>query len=259
MSIRRKVAGLFTSIGVVATLVITGATSASAASNGTCSGGTVAAGSYESLTITGFCTLDGGNVTVRLNLKVASTGLFNALFGESTLTVGGNLIVEPGGVLALGCDPEELACFDNAAATSNHAVGRNLVVDHGLLVVVHDNHIGGNVRQVGGGAGFGCSAVFPNGPPDYTDYANNVIGGSASVSGLRTCWDGFSHNVVAGDVNHTDNQTAIDDGNLIDGNHIAGSLRCFDDTPAPHLSDGPTPIMNVVAGAAQGQCAAISV
>jgi hypothetical protein len=86
-----------------------------------------------------------------------------------------------------------------------------------------------------------------------------VIGGSASVSGLRTCWDGFSHNVVAGNVNHTDNRTAIDDGNLIDGNHIAGSLRCFDDAPAPHLSDGPTPTMNVVGKAAQGQCAAISV
>jgi len=259
MSIRRKLAGLFTGVAVAATLVITGATSVSAAGNGTCAGGTVAAGSYKSLTITGFCTLDGGNVNVQLNLKVASTGAFNALFGESTLTVGGNLIVDPGGVLALGCDPEELPCFDNAAATSNHSVGRDLLVDHGLLVIVHDNHIGGNVEQDGGGAGFNCDSVFPNGPPDYTDYAGNVIGGSASISGLRTCWTGFSHNVVGGNVNHTNNQTAIDDGNLIDGNHIAGSLRCFNDAPAPHLSDGPTPIMNVVGRAAQGQCASISI
>jgi len=48
-----------------------------------------------------------------------------------------------------------------------------------------------------------------------TDYAFNTIGGSASVTGLRTCWDGFSHNTGGGNVQLVDNQTAIEDGNLV--------------------------------------------
>jgi len=55
-----------------------------------------------------------------------------------------------------------------------------------------------------------------------------------------------------------DNQTAIPDGNLADGNHISGNFTCLDDSPAPHLSDGPVQILNVVGGSARGQCAAIS-
>jgi len=55
-----------------------------------------------------------------------------------------------------------------------------------------------------------------------------------------------------------DNQTAIPDGNLADGNHISGNFTCLADSPAPHLSDGPVQILNVVGGSARGQCAAIS-
>ncbi len=72
-----------------------------------------------------------------------------------------------------------------------------------------------NVDQQGGGGGFSCNEPFPGGPPAYTDYAFNTIGGSASVTGLRTCWDGFSHNTGGGNVQLVDNQTAIEDGNLV--------------------------------------------
>jgi hypothetical protein len=259
MSIPRKLGSLLAGGALAATFAVTAATNASAATtNGSCSGGTVAAGTYGNLTITGFCMLDGGNVTVQHNVKVTSTGALDAMFSESTLTIGGNLIVDTGGLLALGCDPVESACMDNPNGTSSHSVGHNLIADGAVLMIVHDNHIGGNVEQEGGGGGFSCNVLFPNGPPAFTDYANNTIGGQASVTGLRTCWDGFSHNVVAGNVQLSDNQTAIPDGNLVDGNHIGRNLSCTADTPAPHLSDGPIQILNVVGGKASGQCAAIS-
>jgi hypothetical protein len=258
MSIRRKLSSLLAGGALAATFVIAGAANVGAAANGTCSGGTIASGTYGNLTVTGFCTLDGGNVTVQRNLRVTSTGALEALFSGSTLTVGGNLIVQAGGLLALGCDPEEFACFDNPDGTSTHSVAGNLVADGAVLMIVHDNHIGGNVEQEGGGGGFSCDELFPNGPPAYTDYANNTIGGSATVTGLRTCWDGFSHNIVSGSVRLIDNQTAIDDGNLADGNHISGNFTCLGDSPAPHLSDGPVQVLNVVGGTARGQCVVIS-
>ena len=258
MAIRNKLFSLLVGGATVATLFITGATGAAASDKATCAGGTIAPGTYSSLTITGFCTLDGGDVTVRHNLNVASTGALDALFSESTLTVGGSLIVEEGGLLALGCDPVELACMDNPDGTSTHSVAHNLKADGAVLMIVHDNRIGGNVDQQGGGGGFSCNELFPGGPPAYTDYAFNTIGGSASVTGLRTCWDGFSHNTVGGNVQLVDNQTAIEDGNLVDGNFIRNNLSCFENVPSPHLSDGPTPMKDIVGGHARGQCAAIS-
>ena len=77
-----------------------------AASGQTCSGGSVAAGSYSSLTITGPCTVDTGTVTVARDLTVAPGGELVAAFGGSDVNVGGNLAVGTNGVLVLGCEPE---------------------------------------------------------------------------------------------------------------------------------------------------------
>ena len=258
MALRRKVSSLLAGGALAAAFVIGGATNVGAASNGTCAGGTVAPGTYGNLSIKGFCTIDGGNVNVQQNVQVTSTGLLLAFFSQSTLTVGGNLIVQAGGVLALGCDPEENPCFDDPNGTSAHSVSGNLVADHAVLVVVHDSHIGGNVADEGGGRGLNCDPLFPDGPPAFTDYAANTIGGSATVTGLRTCWDGFSHNIVSGSVRLIDNQTLDPDGNLADGNHIAGNFTCLDESPDPHLSDGPVKILNVVGGTVRGQCVVIS-
>ena len=255
---RRKLYGVLTSAVVVGTLFVAGATSVAAAGNGQCSGGTIAPGTYGNLVITGFCTLDGGNVTVQRNLHVTSTGAMEGLFASSRLTVGGNVIVDSGGLFALGCDPVELPCLDNPDATTSDVVGRSIISDHPALMIVHDNHVGGNVVQGGGGLGLACNPLLPDGTPDYVDYALNTIGGSATVTGLRTCWAGFSHNVVGGNVNYHDNQTGIPDGNLADGNRIGGNFNCTANNPAPHLSDGPVQTLNVVGGAVRGQCIAIS-
>src|SRR5690242_8969560 len=68
----------------------------------TCTGGSIPAGSYSSLKISGVCTLDDGSVTVQGNVTVASGGLLIAAFGGSDLTVGQNLRVSSGGALVLG-------------------------------------------------------------------------------------------------------------------------------------------------------------
>jgi hypothetical protein len=261
MSISRKLWSLFIGGALAATFVVTAAVNVSAATaNGACAGGTVAPGTYRNLTITGFCMVDGGNVTVERNVHVMTGGALDSLFSESTLSVAGNLIVERGGLLALGCDPVELACMDNPAGTSSDSVGGNLIGDAAVLMIVHDNHIGGNVEQSGGGGGFSCNPLFPNGPPAYTDYANNTIGGGASVTGLRTCWAGFSHNMVGKNVAYNDNHGSVltGDANLMDGNHVSGKLQCSGNSPAPHLSDTPVKIMNVAGKGASGQCMAIT-
>ena len=255
----RKLSYLLAAGALAASLVVAGATSTAAAARGTCGGGTVAPGHYESLRVTGFCTLDGkGSVSVEGNVEVTSTGVLEGVFASSRLTVEGNVLVHPGGMLALGCDPVELACFDTPTVTMSDRIGGNLIAVGAVLMVIHDDVIEGNVIQSGGGGGFSCKALFVHGPPAYTDYANDTIEGNATVSGLHTCWDGFSHNNVSGNVRLIGNHTAIPDGNLTDGNRIGGNLSCFDESPAPHLSDPFVPMKNLVEGKVRGQCVAIS-
>jgi hypothetical protein len=263
--LRKKLPSLLGAAALAVSFMATGVMTAAAAPNGTCTGGTfvsptpIPGGAYRSLTIAGNCAVDDGNVIVQRNVTVLPGASLNALFASSSLTVGRDLLVKTGGSIGLGCDPVELPCFDNADATNGDTVWGNLVVNHGRLVIVHDSHIAGEVAQKGGGGGLNCAPISEGVTAAYVDYANNTIGGDATVADLRTCWDGFSHNTVGGSVNLNDNRTFLGDGNLADGNHITHNFSCFDDSPAPHLSDTPTKIMNVVGGVARGQCAAISV
>src|SRR5689334_2187795 len=82
-------------VGVLAALVVAvgavdaiGADASFAAGTKTCSGGSIAAGSYSSLTITGSCKVDAGNVNVARNLTAANGGELIAAFGGSDLHVG---------------------------------------------------------------------------------------------------------------------------------------------------------------------------
>jgi hypothetical protein len=102
---------------------------------------------------------------------------------------------------------------------------------------------------------------FPNGPPDYTNFARDTIGGTVSVKHLRTCWAGFNSNSVGGSVIWNDNQGSplTGDANLMDGNSIGGNLICFNNNPTPHLSDNPLQqTLNTIGGVARGQCEALA-
>jgi hypothetical protein len=273
MSIRRRLSCLFAGAALSAALVVTTAPSVAAAV-GSCAGGPLA-GAYSSLTITGFCGVESGNVTVSGNLTVASGGVLFAAFAGSDLKIGRNLLVQTGGIVILGCEPGPFTCFNdlNPAGTpgfqTHDSVGHNLVADGAIMVLVHASSIGGQVVQSGGGGGVNCQ-LLPFGPPAYTTYEDNTIGGSVVVDGLHTCWAGFFRNTVAGNVSWNNNITwdgtpeppgdptlhGDEDGNEISANTISGNLNCFANFPAIQFGDSAG-IPNTVAGNVRGQCTAV--
>jgi len=236
---------------------------ASAASTGhaTCSGGSVAAGTYQSLRVTGFCSADAGAITVTRNLKIAHGAALIAAFGGSDLNVHGNLVVGSGAILVLGCEPVEAPCINdpNAAtggtmSTDDH-IGGNLTAGAALMVIAHHNTISGNVTQSGGGGGVTCSIfpLGPNGPPAFSTYEDNTIGRNLLVSGLRTCWLGLIRNNVVRNVNFDNNVTADPDGNEVVTNSVGWNLNCHANSPAAQVGDsGGSP--NTVGRKATGQC-----
>ena len=248
-------------LGIIAPLLPVAASSASAATgNTTCSGGSIAAGTYRSLTVTGFCSVNAGSVTVTMNLTLATGAALNAAFGGSDLNVGGNLTVGSQAILVLGCEPEAFICFNdpdqvNGTLSTNDHVGGNLTANGALMVLAHHNTIGGNVTQAGGGGGVNCSTfpLGPSGPPAYSTYEDNTIGRNASVTGLRTCWLGFIRNTVARNVNFNDNRTFDPDGNEVVTNTVRWNLNCHGNSPAAQIGDSAgSP--NTVGRKATGQC-----
>jgi hypothetical protein len=281
----RRVLGILGAASLVAMLMAVGMTNVAADEKGdkgdkgaTCAGGSVAPGTYKSLTITGLCNLDSGNVTVKHDLTVAAGAGLNAAFSGSNLTVGRDLLLRSGGLLILGCEPFAFPCFNDpngqkggtVGVQTNHRIGRDFISRGGKLVLLHHSTIGGEVSQTGGGGGLPCVEVFPKGPPPYTTYEDNVIHGDVTVSGLHTCWAGFFRNVVHGDVSWNNNRTwdgtpeppgnpavhGDEDGNEITTNTIHGDLNCFNNMPAIQFGDsGGVP--NTVSGETRGQCLAV--
>ena len=249
-------------LGATLSLVLlgTGTASATELASSTCAGGSIAAGTYGSLIITGLCTLNSGNVEVERNVTVAPGGGLEAVFSGSNLRVEHNLVIEAGGLLAFGCSPllGDFLCFNNPAGSTHHSVGGSLVATGAVLMIVHNDKIAGNVTEIGGGGGLTCNPLFPGGPPPYSDYNGDTIGGTVRVADLRTCWTGFLGNTVWGSVRWSYNHTVIDDGNLMGTNTVHGDLKCFHNSPKPHLSD-IVAVPNIVFGTASGQCAVLAV
>jgi hypothetical protein len=240
-------------------LMAIGSVTAYAAPNVTCRGGTVAPGAYGTLAIAGSCQINGGDVTVQHNLVIKKGAVLIAAYGGSNLNVGGGIRMGPNSVLVLGCEPTEFQCLndpDNVSSTFD-TIGGNLVANAAVAVIVHHTTLNGGVSQVDGGGGLTCNPIFPNGPPPYSDYTDNTIGGDATVADLHTCWNGFFRNTVSGSVHFNNNHTVIGDGNLVGQNTIAHDLSCFHNSPKPHLSDVTPAVPNKVGGTAAGQCKAL--
>lgn len=264
MTVRRTLLRRLSLLAVAAVTALTvGMAPAQAATPGgalTCHGGSIPAGAYSSLTVSGFCQLDAGSVTVFGNMTISPGAGLLAAFGGSDLTVGRNLTVGQNAILALGCEPEAFPCFndpDQAVGTlSTHdAIGGNLTADRALMMLLHNNRVGGNVSQQGGGGGVTCDIqpLGPDGPPAYSTYEDNRIGGNAIVSGVHTCWLGFIRNTVGRNVNYNDNLLADPDGNEVVTNTIGGNLNCSGNDPAPQVGDSQgNP--NIVGGRSTGQC-----
>jgi hypothetical protein len=248
---------------LIATVVVTPGVASAAASgtrSATCQGGSVAAGTYRSLKVTGICSVDSGDVKVRGDLTIVSGGGLNAGFGGSNVTVGRDLVVKRNGLLVLGCEPEAFICFNDPDQTvgtlsTNDRVRGSLLSTGATLVVVHHSRLGA-VIQSGGGGGVTCDVfpLGPSGPPAYTDYEDNAIRGDASVVGVHTCWSGFIRNRVGGSVTYSGNKLADPDANEVVTNVIRHNLVCTGNSPKVQIGDsGGSP--NTVGGKALGQCA----
>jgi hypothetical protein len=230
----------------------------SSGANLTCTGGSIDAGTYDSVTVTGSCTVDDGSISVRHDLVIRKGAVLLAWYGGSNVTVDGNLRVEKNGVLVLGCGLPSSVCSDDPGDYSYRAagtVGHDLKAEDALAVIVHNTSVGHNLDQHGGGGGLNCDS------PAYSTYEDTTIGGSVSITGLRTCWLGFLGNTVGHNVEFNNNRTFMveptgPDGNEVAANVIGGNLSCAGNHPAPQVGDSGLPL-NVVGRHATGQCAGL--
>jgi hypothetical protein len=266
---------------------VAAAATASSDGNFNCTGSLaspgVLAGSYGDVSVTGTCVVNAGSAVVHGDLTIAPGGALAAIFGQndltssgnSDLTVQGDLIVQSGGSLMLGCYSLEVTvwgvhhlvtvpdfpCADdpnpNVPTLNTHdVIDGDLIANNALGVVVHQTVIHGDLIETGGGAGLGCAAVgiFDKyfGLPEYSDFANTSVGGDMKVTGLDTCWYGLIRNTVHGDMTSSDNLSLPDAGEVVN-NTVYGDLSCQNNDPAVELGDSDgSP--NLVGGDATGQC-----
>jgi hypothetical protein len=224
--------------------------------------------------IQGVCAVPAGPAAVHGTLTLAANSALVAAFGAngSRLTVGGNIRIEGGATMLLGCNPQGFACIDdpnpaNPTLSSAPEVGGSIIASAPLGVVVHNSIIHGNVTETGGGGGLTCNplgifAKFMN--PVFSAYDDSTVGGGVTIRDLHSCYLGVARVSVGLSLRILHNHLADPDAIEILSNHVAGDLACFDNTPhlwnSSEASFGQpglfprTPHPNTVAGARLGQC-----
>jgi hypothetical protein len=246
--------------------------------NGTCSGGTLgspsvlAAGTYAAVTVSGICLMDAGSVLAEDGLTVAPGASLVAAYGGSALLVVGNLVVQSGGTLIMGCDPGEpdAGCISGVGSADDEVTG-NLVGSSALGIVVHASEIDGSVNVNRGGGGTAALACGFPGPgvfgsvldlPVYTDFEDNLVGGSLSVTNLTTCWSGVLRNEVGlfalphvAGITFSGNHDGDPDGNEVLNNDVLYSIVCKSNIPAVQFGDSGAAPNSYLYGPAVGQCA----
>jgi len=226
--------------------------------------------------VQGKCVVNAGPAVVDGNLTLSPGSALLAAFGlndrtghgKSSLTVRGDLQVGRDATLLLGCNPANFACLDDPhpgkPTLSSHAiVGKNLVSQRPLGIIVHNTSVGGNVTQNGGGAGKNCtpSGVFRHfHSPVYTTYEHGSVGGNVFVTGVRSCWMGLVTLHVGGEMVIRNNTLADPDAIEILANNIQGNLVCRGNSMTWDSADKGNslfpriPQPNTVAGKRAGQC-----
>jgi hypothetical protein len=248
--------GVFASVAA-SVAVVAGPANASVGST-TCTGtlgspGTLSGVYSSNVTVNGVCQVDAGPATLQGNLTLTPGSALTATFGSSNLDVKGNVTVQNGASLIMGCEPNYFPCSDDPSLTSHDSVGKNLTGSAALGMLVHASAITGNVSEFGGGPGLICGPdpVFGFGP--YSDFEDNTIGGNLTVSGLRTCWLGALRNTVTGNFTANGNTTADPDGNELVSNTIGMNISCSSNDPAVQFGDSEG-VSNTVGHNASGQC-----
>jgi hypothetical protein len=235
----------------------------------TCSGtptapGSLAPGTYSSVTVVGFCLgPPKGNVIVTGDVTVTNGAVFGANYpsfapgapeGDANWLVKGNVSVGTGGTLLLGCEPAS-----NCVNTTHDAVRGDINADGALGVILHSTIVGGSVRYIGGGGGVNCKPGFgPFAFGVFSDVEDDVIGGNLTVSGLMSCWFGEFRNIIMGNDTVIHNTFADPDATEVANNEVFGRLACFNNRPDAQFGDSVQP-KNIVVGAIQGECRPLSI
>jgi hypothetical protein len=261
---------------LVLAIVVMGAGAAAAAEahhgqHNTCTGTLTApgvlAGTFRGdVVITGVCAVSGGAAVIKGDLILAPGSVLNAQFahndvtgsGTSSLTVRGDVRVQNGATLAMGCEPNFNPCLDDPNGTGQNRVSGDVQADRALGVLLHHSKIGGNVSLRGGGGGVTCaipsSGIFGFiGSPVFSDAEDNNIGGSLTIVQLQTCWMGALRNHVRGNIFTARNTMADPDANEVLANHVRGNMACFNNSPATQYGDSMSS-PNRVRGRAFGEC-----
>lgn len=248
----------------------------------TCTSGSIPAGTYGSMVISGVCYMPAGNITVRGDLTVAPGALLDAATqGDpagspvvpATVVVGGNVSVGNGAALIFGCSPN-IFCSSPPGVTYDR-IGGNLTGIGALGVVVHSASIQGNVSLLGGGGGVNCNSTPVTPPstagapapwsedasldftPVYSDVEDTSVGGNLSIVGLNSCWLGSLRDQIGGSATLVNNTMADPDAMEIGSNLIDSNMTCFGNSAGGvstvQFGDGAA-APNSVGGWALGQC-----
>ena len=191
MKVIRPLAAMGATLSLV--LLGTGTVNAGSTAGRTCSGtlaepGSIAPGTYSSLTVVGFCLgPPTGNVVIKGDVAVAKGAALAANYpalapgapeGDANWVVKGNVSVGQGATLLLGCEPAV-----NCVNTTHDAVKGNVTSTGALGVILHSDNIGGSVTYTGGGGGVNCNPGFgPFSFGVYSDAEDDVITGNLTVT-----------------------------------------------------------------------------
>ena len=189
------------------------------------------------------------------NLTIAPGACLDA-FSMGRVSIGGNVLVAPRAIFALGCGldavgppPPPSPC---TGSTNDSVGGSILAIDPWTMYLTADA-VRGSVVSFGGGPGLTLDR-YVNFP-----IKDMAIGGNLIVQNWRGAWFGALRNDVSGSM-IVNNVTGISagefgpDSNEVNTNTVHGNLICLHNSPAIQFGDsGGAP--NVVSGNAIGQCA----
>jgi hypothetical protein len=269
----RRKSALVWAVAALCALALPGAALASNPGPGTCTGGTMHAGTYSSFVVTGNCTIGfGANVHIEGDLTVAPGAKLDdhgaEMWMHAQLHVGGDVYVGKGAVLGIGWNSAH-----GDGELGPDTVGGSIIATKPLALQVGEITIGGDLVSNGGGVLSDAAADFRNFP-----IKDNVIHGNVVVHGWHGGWFGIIRNTVGGNVivaNVVSGSTEAGPGTDPDSTEIMGSdltqvggpvipqtiggnLICLRNVPAAQVNPGDGGAPNIVGGKAIGQCAGLT-
>jgi hypothetical protein len=185
-----------------------------------------------------------------------------AAFAGGHLTVGRDVKVLAGGTAILGCFASSFPCIDDpnpSSPTLNGpvSIGRDLIANEPLGVLMHDGAVGRDVRESGGGGGVTCvpSGIFAMfHSPVYSDYEDSTVGRDLSVTALQSCWFGTLRVNVGRDLSYAGNTFADSDASEVHTNVVGRDISCSANSPNVQYGDAMNGGPNEVGRNASGEC-----